>query len=233
MIIFDLVRSRLNRTFNEFQRMSAEISSSEVESTGQEQGEYVTLKNHDDYEILNVYPFTIRKKCDKQIVSESITNTGYPRVNLNKKSYMKHRLIALQFLDNPENLSCVDHISKDRTDYHLSNMRWCNQSTNCKNRTSMKNVIYEFITDIPDDAIKIDYYDTKTERREFVDGDYYYANVDGEDRFYQRITDDGLYKIMHINENKSGNQSVSLKDKDHKTVNVFISKFKHLYDIHE
>ena len=217
----------------------SEVESSEVENTveevEEEQGEFVPLLNHADYEILNVYPYTIRRKSDKQIVNESLNCSGYPRVYLNCKSYMKHRLIGEQFMtnDDSEHKTQIDHIDKDRTNYHLSNLRWCSPSTNCKNRASMKNVIYEFITDIPDDAIKVDYYDTKTERREFNDSDYYYANVDGEDRFYQRITSDGLYKIMHINENKSGNQSISMKDKDGKTVNVYISKFKHLFDINE
>ena len=57
------------------------------------------LLNHDDYEILNVYPFTIRRKRDHYEVTESVhKSTGYYRVTLNRIKYLKHRLIAEQFI---------------------------------------------------------------------------------------------------------------------------------------
>ena len=33
--------------------------------------EFVTLLNHDDYEILNQFPFTIRRKRDHYVVKEA------------------------------------------------------------------------------------------------------------------------------------------------------------------
>ena len=192
--------------------------------------EFVDLLNHPDYEILNQYPFTIRRKKDHYEVSECIDKTnGYIKVNLNQKRYYKHRLIALQFLPNPNNYNEIDHINRDRTDYHIENLRWCSRSTNQKNKTSHLNVVYEFITDLPDDAIKIDTYGDKM----FPNEQYYYANVDDQDRFYMRITDDGLYKIMHINVDKKNLQSVWLVDKNNKRVQVCLLKFKHLYDLNE
>ena len=81
--------------------------------------EFVTLLEHDDYEILNQYPFTIRRIRDHFIPSESIMN-GYSSVNLNRIPYKKHILIAKQFIPNPNNLPQVDHLNHDRSDYHLS-----------------------------------------------------------------------------------------------------------------
>ena len=205
-----------------------------VSVNGEQQCEYVDLFNQPDFQILNKYPFTIKRKHDGFVPTESINNKGYIQITLNDRTYVKHRLIAEQFIPNPNNLEQVDHINHDQLDNHLSNLRWCSRSTNLRNRTAHKgNTIYEFITDLPDDTIKIDYYDTRTERREFKDEQYFYARVDNEDRFYMRITDDGLYKIMHINENQYGNQHVNMKDKDNKFVAVVIRKFKHLFDISE
>ena len=67
--------------------------------------EFVDLINFEnDYEILNVYPYTIIRKRNHYEVKESLDNKGYIRVVLNGKIYRKHRLIALQFIPNPLNL---------------------------------------------------------------------------------------------------------------------------------
>lgn len=88
--------------------------------------EFIPLLNHENnYEILNKYPFTIRRIKDHYEVKDCVRGTGYITVNLNNKSYDKHRLIAMQFLlnDDPENKTQVDHINHDKTDNHLENLR--------------------------------------------------------------------------------------------------------------
>ena len=66
------------------------MSSEEVQTF-----DFVPLLNFEnDYEILNAYPFTIRKKANHRVISESL-NGGYVQVNLNSKPYKKHRPIAL------------------------------------------------------------------------------------------------------------------------------------------
>lgn len=88
---------------------------------------FVNLQNHADYEILNEFPFTIRRKDNHHEVSECVSN-GYVRVRLNGKRYLKHRLIAEQFLPNPNNLSDVDNINHNKADNHLENLRWTSHS---------------------------------------------------------------------------------------------------------
>ena len=57
--------------------------------------EFVPLLNFEnDDEILNDYPFTIRKKENHRALKESL-RSEYLSVHLNKKTYDKHRLIAL------------------------------------------------------------------------------------------------------------------------------------------
>ena len=56
--------------------------------------EFVELLADNDYEISTTYPFIIRRKSDGFIPKEILNTTGYVQVNLNKKKYLKHRLVA-------------------------------------------------------------------------------------------------------------------------------------------
>ena len=214
--------------------MSRVVFSSHIfvtdEMTTEDVMEFVDLIVDSDYEIGTTYPYVIRRKDNGFIPMETLNSTGYVQIALNCKKYCKHRLVAQQFIPNPDNLPQVDHINHDRTDYHIDNLRWVSGSTNTFNKSSSKGIEYEFIDDIPTDAIAIDYYDTRTERRLFNDKQYYYYDNDGNDIFYSRITDN-LYKVMHINVQKNGSRFVALRDIDHKLVSVYIDKFKHQYDL--
>ena len=193
--------------------------------------EFVDLLNHADYEILNVYPFTIRRKDIHHVVKVNLSGE-YPRVALNGKPYLKHRLIALQFLPNPNNLPEVDHINRDRTDYHLSNLRWVSASENNINKSSHNGVSYEFIDNIPDEAIVITHYDLKKERRVFAEKEYYYYYNEEteEDIFYQRITDE-VYRIMYINTAKGGRKFIVTRDINNKKTTFYIHIFKQQYGL--
>ncbi|KAK8887163.1 hypothetical protein M9Y10_038201 [Tritrichomonas musculus] len=195
--------------------------------------DFVPLKDYEDkYEILNQYPFIIRRKSDKYVIKENINNAGYPCVSLNAKKTPKHQIIAKQFIPNPKNLPQIDHINHDRTDYHLENLRWTNQSENMKNVSSRNGVEYEFIDNIPDEAIEITHYSTTIERKEFNEKEYYYYFDEkaNKDIFYQRITDK-LYREMYINRTKSGRELIMTRDKNRKKVLVYIHTFKYQYNI--
>ena len=194
--------------------------------------EFVTLVNHEDYEILTTYPHTIRRKNDHRVCSETLRKSdGYLIVTLNGKIYQKHRIIASQFIENLDNLPFVDHINHDRTDNRIENLRWCSRSDNNFNRISTRGVQYEFVDDIPDEAIKVLFYNTRTEHHEFEEDKYYYYHDEenDEDIFYSKMTDK-LYRILHININKSNNKFVSMND-NHKRVAVYINRFKHQHSL--
>lgn len=204
--------------------MSNEIENTEYdEQTETQPVEFVTLKNHDDYEILTVYPFTIRKKSNHREVTERTEYDGYIRLYLNCKQYLKHRLIAEQFIPNPDNLPEVDHINHNRSDNHIDNLRFASRITNCKNKASHRGVQYRFVDSIPDDALVVDYYETKTGRFEFEgyyyhDGNIYYDN-------------DCNYRVLNINTVKCGAKCVHMKDKNNKQISVYIHRFKEQHDI--
>ena len=46
-----------------------------------------------------------------------------------------HRLIATHFIPNPNNLPCIDHINRNKTDNRIENLRWASYSTNNRNKT--------------------------------------------------------------------------------------------------
>ena len=59
---------------------------------------------------------------------------GYRRVELNKdgkpKKFMVHRLVAMAFIDNPNNLPQVNHKDEDKTNNCVSNLEWCDVKYN-------------------------------------------------------------------------------------------------------
>ena len=185
--------------------------------------EFVDLINFEnDYEILNYYPYTIRRKSNHYEVKEGIDDKGYIRIVLNGKIYRKHRLIALQFIPNHENLPQVDHINHDKTDYHVENLRWCNNSTNGRNRTSHKNdVTYTFVNEIDPDSIMIDKYG-----KHRFENYYYDATVE---KFY--YDNEQQYRELHFINSAYGTKYVWMISTDNKRVNVYYSKFKELYGL--
>ena len=184
---------------------------------------YIDLKGFEnDYEISINYPYRIRNKKTNKIVSESINN-GYIRVYLNREKYTKHKLIAKQFIDNPNNLPCVDHIDRNRANNRISNLRWVSYSENNKNKTSFKGIEYTYYdyADFDDeDMIQVNQYN----EHEFED--YYYNPK--MNRFF---IDNGIkYRELYIIYDKDGYACVSMKDTNNKLVNVYYNKFKKIYD---
>lgn len=172
---------------------------------------------------MNEYPFTIKCKRDGRIISESLNNYGYVCVALNRRLHLKHKLIAKQFLPNPNNYTEIDHVSRDRTDYHLHNLRWVSRSANQRKKTSYNEVRAHYAETIPDEATVVDFYETRTETHYFEnyyyhDGSFYYDN-------------DVNYRILNINIAKSGTRYVNILDINGRKVAVYINRFLQQHDL--
>ena len=68
---------------------------------------------------------------------------GYLKTRLiddegNRKNCRLHRLLGLQYIPNPENLECIDHIDRNRQNYCLENLRWVTKRDNCRNMDENK-----------------------------------------------------------------------------------------------
>ena len=133
-----------------------------IESEGSEEEdveEWQDLKEHPDYEICVNYPHQIKKKCNVRIIKESVKDNGYLYVNINGKKYYKHRLIAIQFIPNPDNHPQVDHINHNRTDNRIENLRWVSCLQNMNNQSVSNNGRkIEYVQELPDEVIVVNQY---------------------------------------------------------------------------
>lgn len=69
---------------------------------------------------------------------------GYLRVELNHDGFHRtfpvHQLIALAFLENPDNKPHIDHINTVRDDNRVENLRWVTPKENASNPITKKRV---------------------------------------------------------------------------------------------
>lgn len=73
---------------------------------------------------------------------------GYLRTELNQKGIRLHQLLAITFIENPENLPTVDHIDQNRLNNSLDNLRWASRKTQAENQRhacweAWRKVIYQ------------------------------------------------------------------------------------------
>ena len=85
----------------------------------------------------------------KKFLKPKDNGNGYLTVILCKDGKMKrctiHRLVAMAYLPNPENLSEVDHIDGNKTHNYLNNLQWITHKDNC--RKSHNKPILQFTLD--------------------------------------------------------------------------------------
>ena len=68
------------------------------------------------------------------ILSPYHNNNGYISIDLYKKGKVYklrvHRLVALAFIPNPNNLPMVNHKNENKTNNNVTNLEWCDNSYN-------------------------------------------------------------------------------------------------------
>ena len=100
--------------------------------------EFIEIKEFPNYLISK--NGEIRNKKTNYIIKSHISN-GYPTVSLfNKKSYKRklHRVLAIQFINNPDNLDFVNHKDGNKTNYNLDNLEWVTKSENTQHAVETK-----------------------------------------------------------------------------------------------
>lgn len=70
----------------------------------------------------------------ERILKASCSGWGYPFVNLckdgKKKTHRVHRLVAIAFIENPDNLPEINHKDEDKANNNVDNLEWCNRKYN-------------------------------------------------------------------------------------------------------
>lgn len=114
------------------------------------------IKGYPNYQISN--KGRVWNVRTQRMLKPSQKENGYYQINLvaingkRKKEYI-HRLIALTFIDNPNNYTEVNHIDRDKGNNVLENLEWCDRKHNMRNTSANKplevydlngNLLYRF-----------------------------------------------------------------------------------------
>ena len=144
---------KLNEVIDMVKSVQEKMDTS-IEST-EETEQWEPVKNHPNYIIKCEYPHTIKKVKNGREVStyQDKTKGNYFIVRLDGKRYYLHHLVAVQFCENPNNYTQVDHIDRDKSNNNKENLRWCSPMQNMNNK-----VTDEIVYEIPEHAIKVDVY---------------------------------------------------------------------------
>lgn len=82
----------------------------------------------------NVKSLSFRNQKISKNLAQKTNNQGYKIVQLCKRKrnmpFLVHRLVAMAFVDNPNNYPIVNHKDENPLNNHVDNLEWCTHSYN-------------------------------------------------------------------------------------------------------
>lgn len=188
---------------------------------------YVPIPGFTRYEVLNVYPYIVRNRATERVLKPMLDAAGYYHFDLRnddgeRKKYKLHRIIADIFIPNPHGYPCVDHVNRNKTDNHLSNLRWVPYSVNTRNITQKMSAVYTWIDTPPDDTVPVTQFNGWS-----FDRLHYSRSAD---MFFTDCMGQYRELVIHINPH-SERRFIRIKDSNCIDRSVYIIKFKRLNNI--
>ena len=102
---------------------------------------WTTIQEANNYEI-STYG-NVRNKITQKILKGRLTKSGYLQVSLKIDETNKfsnryiHRLVAIYWIDNPQNKREVNHKDGNKENNNINNLEWVTSSENQKHRHSI------------------------------------------------------------------------------------------------
>ena len=107
------------------------------------------IKGFEDYYTISE-DGKVWSKVSKKYLKSSKDKKGYLKICLYKdgksKTHKIHRLVALHYIDNPEDKPTVDHKDRDILNNSVSNLRWATRAEQQRNRKAYSNTGYKYIS---------------------------------------------------------------------------------------
>jgi hypothetical protein len=214
---------------------------------GETERDWILLDEYPDYDITDTEPFQIRYNKDGKIKLRQFyqnVKNRYLYVSL-PRAVALHRVIAKQFIPNPNPLSLrvIDHRDHNRTNTTGNNLRWVTPTTNACNKTIVKGVAQHFIDNLPEGCKPFTSYQVHPEK-EMKDGTMQPAEVRKLPNFFAKwicTTDekgaekwtvencysyDSLSQYRILNPCKKAPKSVHYRDANRKVTSIAASKIQ-------
>lgn len=86
------------------------------------------VKGYEEYQVSN-FGNVKSKRFDRNLKPRK-NGKGYLSVKLNRKQFYIHRIVALNFIPNPLNLTDVNHIDEIKNNNNIYNLEWMNHRDN-------------------------------------------------------------------------------------------------------
>lgn len=102
---------------------------------------WVDIKGYEGLYQVSNYGKIINIKRNKELKLHK-DKYGYLKVTLSKnnfkKNFLVHRLVALAFISNPNNLLQINHKDENKMNNCVDNLEWCNAKYNCNYGTRVE-----------------------------------------------------------------------------------------------
>ncbi len=175
---------------------------------------FKTISFNPKYEIEIDPPHRVRYTKNHVYINEHTLNSGYIQLYIGGKNFTKNRLIAIEFIENPDpsTYTETDHIDGNKLNNTISNIRWVTHSENLKNRKKFKLQEYETLAELPKTTFCLNYYEDVYYPR------YYYDYVTEKLIIRRSLTENSKrdqYKIIKPTKN-CNNVLVNLVDEEGK-----------------